>query len=215
MKKICANCGHVCDIDNSRGRDLSEHLSGASKLYYDLWNFDIERCPNCNYSSMDISKKENVKLNEYKMHALLGDKVINELNECRPNQIFNYLLASIYYEELGDTLTQAKCVLQAGDWLFFELPYFIDEFLDEDDRESVEFYQNYANKFYKEAITLLEKYLDKNQDDYKAKLLLAGVLQDMEGADKFKSHAILRSIDESKLSSDEKEIYSFLCQDIE
>lgn len=215
MKKICANCGHDCEIDDKRVGTLSKNLSGASKLYYDMWNFDIERCPNCNYASLDISKKPEVKLNSYKLHAILQDKVLNELYNCKPHSIFNYLLASAYYEEIGDTLMQAKCVLQAGDWMYYELPYFVDEFLDETDKEGIKYYQDYAKHYYEQAVALLEAYVDKHPSDFDAKLLLAGVLQEMDGSYKFKSNVILRAISLDKLSNEQKEIYNFLCQDIE
>lgn len=213
IKKICAKCGKETSVFQSdKTIDVKKSLNQGADLYFSLWNFEIEKCEHCGFASRDISKPLNFEIDKSEEQKILNNQTLIEFYEERPHKIFDYLIASLYYEASGDILNQAICILQAGDLFYMELMYFADDVLDGIQDEEVERLQKIGEELYKKASDLLKKYVDTHVSDNLHKLLLAGVLGEMDTAEKIQSNLILKSLKDAPLNNDEKLIYQFLCR---
>ena len=212
IKKICAKCGKETSVFHSdKTIDVKESLNKGADLYFSLWNFEIEKCEHCGFSSRDISKPLNFEIDKAEEQKILNNQTLIEFYEERPHKIFDYLIAGLYYKASKDILNQALCILQAGDLFYMELMYFADDVLDGIQDEEVESLQKIGEELYKKASDLLKKYVDTHATDNLHKLLLAGVLGEMDTAEKIQSNLILKSLKDAPLNNDEKLIYQFLC----
>lgn len=220
--KTCCNCGYTFTFENSIITNLmiSPKNVGA-KGYFDLWHFYIEKCPECGYSSLDISNivdKDFLKSPEFNAPI---DPVLVELEECRPNKIRDYILAERYYEHIGDTLLSAKCYLQAGDLVYEEILYWNDYVYDNDliegDTSDTQYIkmQTFAEELYSKGTTLLKDYLENNPDDIDHQILYAGIISEGSSVEKVQGLRKLKELRENPLlSSSQKAMIDYVMSDL-
>lgn len=214
LKKKCAKCGKENIVfHNDNFDDIKNSLNQGASLYISLWNFEVEKCEFCNFSSRDISKPLSFEIDQSEEEKILNNKTLIEFFEARPHKIFDYLIASLFYKASQDILNEALCILQAGDLFYCELMYFADYMLDGIQDDEVQTLKKMGEKLYEKAIDLLKIYVEKNPNDYLYKLLLAGVLSDMDKSGKIQSNLILKSLKTAPLKNDERLIYDFLCNE--
>lgn len=196
--KKCAVCGYKFTFDNEIRTNLfiSDKNVGA-KAYFDLWHFSVVRCPKCGYASADIDTCQNKKIVKDKNYKLDNPEMVEKLNEARPNLIDTYLYAEKYYESIGDTLNQAKCLFQSADLVYAELMYWEEYILDEDDLDDDPDYieiVSFAEELFSKGLKVLGKYIESNPSDYDAKILRSGILSDGDSVQKIQGIKELKSL---------------------
>jgi len=221
--KKCAVCNYEFSYDvKSAGNVFVQPYGEGAKYYYDLWHFDVERCPNCGYSSCDISKTSNksiVKDEKYK--EIVRMDILVELNMARPNRIGDYLQASYYYENIGDTLGNIKCLLQAGDLVYAELLYWDEYILDSSDavnalisKSQYNELKKFGDYLFNSAIDKLEMYVKENPTDIDSLILLAGSLADGNKIQNIKGAKYLSQIKTMPLKPIQRKAVEFLLEDL-
>lgn len=128
--KKCKVCGYEFTYDDRVAINpfVEPHGEGA-QYYFDLWHFFVEHCPQCGYASKDIGHTFNRNVvKDEKYQAIDEIELLKELSSARPNRIADYLKASYYYNSIGDTISEIKCLLQAGDMVYSELMYWEEPF---------------------------------------------------------------------------------------
>ena len=224
MIKECCVCGykytHSGGWENSH--PLTTPQTDGAKLYFDLWHFQIDVCPECGYASRDISKCMNKKIVEDDGYLSIDDlPVLKDMNDARPNSIGLYLKAGAYYMSIGEKYNEALCYLQASDLVFAEIIYWQQYLFDNSDAYSAYRsksiygdFKDFADKFYNRAIALLEEWIQKRPMDIDAKLVLAGALSDGNSMQKMRSIKLLTSLKSDRISTEQKKILTFLLGDI-
>jgi hypothetical protein len=178
-KKICACCGKEYDYDNDKskkeflednGRPIKE---GASRDYFDLWNFAVESCPFCSYSALDISAKVSDDVKnfcqslEYKKE--LASSVISTLSEYRENTILDYLSFALIKEHLGDLSYAGRAYLQVSDQILKESFFYSQDIqetedLDDEDEKVLQSFSDLADKYFEKGLSLLKKKIDSSKN---------------------------------------------------
>ena len=224
MIKECCVCGykytHKGGWENSH--PLAVPQTDGAKLYFNLWHFQIDVCPECGYASRDISECINKKIVEDSGYLSINDMpVLQELNSARPNSIGVYLKAGAYYRSIGDMYNEALCYLQASDLVFAEIIYWQQYLFDSSDAFTAyrskgiyNDFKDFADKFYNRSIELLEEWITKRPKDIDARLVLAGALSDGNAMQKMRSVKMLNGLKTEKITNDQKKILSFLLGDI-
>lgn len=210
-KVKCAICGKDSNLPEKVvvNKFLEPNSEGA-KLYFDLWHFDIQKCDNCGYVSRDITKCANVNIINSKLN--INQKIIDELQSARANQIENYIVGSLYYESIGDHKSQALCLIQAGDLVYNEILYWKEYVLTED--ETCEDFYSFANNLYNKGTSLLKDYIETNPIDIDMQLLFAGIMLDGEDNEILIGRAMLQKIENLEITYSQKLILDFLKTDI-
>lgn len=224
MVKQCCICGYKYA---SRGgwensHPLATPQSDGARLYFNLWHFPIDVCPECGYASRDISQCINKKIIEDEGYLAINDMpVLTELNGARPNSIGLYLKAGAYYRTIGEKYNEALCYLQASDLVFAEIIYWKQYLFDNTDAYTAyrskgiyNDFRDFADKFYNQAIELIDEWVNKHPSDIDAKLVLAGALSDGNSMQKMRSVKILNTLKSASISTDQKKILAFLLGDI-
>ena len=217
-----AKCG-ICGLEFSYNDQVAVNpftkpRSEGAKYYYDLWHFNVERCPHCNFVAKSVAKSLNKKIIEDEKYQGISEmEIIKELNEARPNRVESYLLASYYYESIGDTINNVKCLLQAGDLLYAELMYWDEYVLDDGDSISAIIskrhyneLKGFADNLFNTAIDRLEEFVKENSTDIDAVLLLGGTLCDGDKVQSIKGARYLNSLKSMKLSPMQKTTLDWL-----
>ncbi len=224
MIKECCVCGYKYTSkggwENSHPL-TTPHTDGA-KLYFDMWHFQIDVCPECGYASRDISKCVNKKIIEDEGYLAIDDlPVLKEMSDARPNSIGLYLKAGAYYKSIGETYNEALCYLQASDLVFAEIIYWQQYLFDDSDAYTAyrskgiyNDFKDFADKFYNRAIELLEEWVKIRPRDVQARLVLAGALSDGNAIQKMRSVKILNAMKTEKITNEQKKVLSFLLGDI-
>ncbi len=222
-KTKCGICGLEFVYDDQVAVDpFTKPRSEGAKYYYDLWHFNVERCPHCDYAAKRVSSTYNKNIiKEEKYLGIKEMEIIKELNEARPNRVESYLLASYYYESIGDTLNNAKCLLQAGDLLYGELMYWDEYVLDDGDSISAIIskrhyneLKGFADNIFNTAIERLEDFVKNNPNDVDAVLLLGGTLGDGDKVQAIKGTRYLNSLKGMPLSSAQKTTLDWLFENL-
>ncbi len=223
MKTKCAICGLEFTYDDRIAVNaFTKPRSEGAKYYYNLWHFNIERCPQCGYASKSVSRTYNKKIvEEEKYQGISEMEIIKELNEARPNRVESYLLASYYYESIGDTLNQAKCLLQSGDLLYAELMYWDEYVLDDSDSISAIIskrhygeLKKFADNLFNSGVQKLEEFVKENPHDIDAILLLGGSLCDGDKVQSIKGARYLTSLKNMNLTAGQRLALDFLFEGI-
>ncbi len=223
VTKKCCICGYKFTFDNDIRTNLyiSPKNEGASE-YFKLWHFFVETCPECRYASQDIETTENASIVQSRQYRLPYSDILEELDEARPNRIGDYLLAGIYYESIGDELSRAKCLLQAGDLVYAEMVYWGDYIFDTDavgsklkDDLQYQKFENFAEELYDKGVAVLKKYLEKNPTDIDSEILLAGILSDSSTVQKMQGVKKLKALSNLKtLTSRQRAMVDYLLKDV-
>lgn len=187
VTKKCAICGAEFSFDdeivvNAWTRPNSE----AAKLYFNLWHYNVELCPNCGYASKDVSKCYNKEIiKDPKLQMISKNTTVSDLIAARPNKLEHYLRASLYYKSVNDKLNEALCNLQAGDTIYGEIIYWKEYMLDDSNvvnkarsNDVVNEFKSLADELYDTAVKGLKEYLRENPNDVDYIILLAGILCD-------------------------------------
>jgi len=222
VTKRCCVCGYQFSFDNELRTNL--HISPknkGAKGYFDLWHFFVERCPNCGYASIDITKTENKDIVKSKRYSLPQKDILEELAEARPHKIGDYLLAEVYYESINDQCNRAKCLFQAADLVYAEIMYWVDYIFDtedggklQDDMQYVRF-ESFAEELYDKGLKVLRDYIASHPDDVEAEILYAGICSDGSSTQKIQGIKALKKLMlDPRLTAHEKEIVAYLLQDI-
>ena len=223
ISKKCTICNYEFSYDDRVIRSVFVQPFGdGAKYYYDLWHFNVEKCPHCGYVSKDVSKTQNKTIvadNKYK--EILNTDILVELNTARPNKIGDYLQAGYYYNSIGDELNNAKCILQAGDLMYAELMYWDEYILDSSNtidalisKSQYTELKKFADHLYNNAIDILEQYVKDNLDDIDSMILLAGSLADGNKIQNIKGAKILSNLKSMKLNSSQRKAVEFLMEDL-
>lgn len=222
-KKKCVLCDYEFEYDDKSSESpfVKPHSEGA-KYYYDLWHFHIDKCPKCGYASKDISHTFNKRVThdeEYKNIANMN--IIKELNNARPNSVQFYIEGGYYYDSIGDKLNSAKCLLQAGDYVYAELLYWDEYIFDSGDSVSAlmsksqyDELKNFGDGLFNSALSRLEQYIKENPDNIDAQLLLAGSLLDGDKIQVIKGTKILSGLKGKSLTQGQKLAFEFLQDDV-
>ncbi len=222
-KTKCGICGLEFSYnDQVAVNPFTKPRSEGAKYYYDLWHFNIERCPHCDYVAKQVSSTFNKKIIEDEKYLGIKEmEIIKELNEARPNRVESYLLASYYYESIGDMLNNAKCLLQAGDLLYAELMYWDEYVLDNGDSISAIIskrhyneLKGFADSIFNTAIERLESFVKDNPDNVDAILLLGGTLGDGDKVQAIKGTRYLNSLKGMHLNSLQKTTLDWLFENL-
>lgn len=201
---------------------LNQPFSDGAKYFYDLWHFNLEKCPQCGYVCKDISKtyyKDIVKDEKYLNISQMD--LINDINDARPNNVELYLKAGYYYESIGDVLNNIKCLLQAGDLLYGELLYWDEYVLDNSDSVSAIMSKSkyneikkFADYLFNSAMDKLETYVKNNPQDIDSMILLAGSLCDGDKIQAIKGTRYLNHLNNMHITIEQKEAINFLFNSI-
>lgn len=221
-----AKCG-ICGLEFSYNDQVAVNpfakpRSDGAKYYYDLWHFNVERCPHCNFVAKSVAKSYNKGIVEDEKYQGISEmEIIKELNEARPNRVESYLLASYYYESFGDVLNNVKCLLQAGDLLYAELMYWDEYVLDDGDSISAiiskrhyKELKGFADNLFNTAVERLEEYVKDNSEDVDAILLLGGTLCDGDKVQAIKGARYLNMLKSMSLSSQQKTTLDWLFESL-
>ena len=215
-KKICKVCGQSIDIDTNKGLlDKSLFQNKGAQIYYCMWHFNIERCPNCNYSSKDVSvcnNKEIVKSDAFK--NILENKLLTKLNHYRLNNIIDYLLAGEYYLNQKDLLNYSLCYLQASDNIFYEIINFEDQICDfeltEEDENFINDLKSLSKSILNKSIDSMKIYIWETPTDYKYKILLLDILVNWKHENSQLVFVLKKDIKNANLSYEEKVLLDYL-----
>ena len=221
VTKKCAICGSQFNFDDTiiTNLYLSPNSEGA-KLYFDLWHFNIEKCPNCGYASKDVSKTINSAVIKDQKYDLISQQpIIKILNSARPNKLEHYLKASYYYQSIGDKLNECLCNLQASDLIYGEMLYWKDYILDDStntinavqNKREYDAFKEFSDELYLVAIKQLKEYLKANPNDVDNIILLAGTLSDGNKMQKIQAVNLLNKLKTVKsLTLNQKKMIKFL-----
>lgn len=219
--KKCCICDYEFSYDDKTYKNpFVQPYGEGAKYYFDLWHYNVESCPNCGYTSKDVTKTLNKKITEDEKYKYISDMdIIKELDAARPNKISSYLKAGYYYESHGDLLNNAKCLLQASDLMYAELMYWDEYVLDSSDSVnaliSTSQYnelKKFADHLFNSALDSLESYLKDHNDDVDALLLYAGSLSDGNKIQNIKSAKLLSSLKTMNLTTKQKKALQFLLE---
>jgi len=223
ISKKCGICGYQFSYDDKTAQSpFVQPFGEGAKYYYDLWHFNVERCPSCGYISKDISQTlyKKIVIDE-KFTSIPKMDIIVELNSARPNKISDYIQAGYYYESIGDKLNNAKCLLQAGDYMYAELLYWDEYILDSSDsvtalisKTQYNELKKFADYLFNSAVDILEAYVKENEEDVDAMLLLAGSLSDGNKIQNIKGAKLLNHIKTMPLKPIQKKTLEFLLEDM-
>lgn len=223
IKTKCCVCGlEFTYNDEVSINSFTKPRTEGAKYYYDLWHFNVERCPNCNYTAKAVNRTFNKKIiNDEKYQGISEMDIIKDLNCARPNRVESYLLASYYYESIGDMLNNAKCLLQSGDLLYAELMYWDEYVMDNGDsistiinkRQYNEF-KSFADNLFNTAIDRLEEYVRENNSDIDAIILLAGTLCDGDKVQALKGARYLNSLRSYPLNDIQQKTVAWLLESV-
>ena len=223
IKTKCGICGLEFTYDDQMVvNPFTKPRSEGAKYYYNLWHINVERCPHCDFVAKKVSSTYNKKIVEdEKYQGIKEMDIIKELNEARPNRVESYLLAAYYYESIGDTLNNAKCLLQAGDLLYAELMYWDEYVLDDGDSISAIIskrhyneLKGFADNIFNTAIERLENFVKDNPNDIDAVLLLGGTLCDGDKVQAIKGSRYLNSLKNMSLNSAQKVTLDWLFENL-
>ena len=223
VTKKCGICGYEFTYDEKTAQNVFiQPFSEGAKYYYDLWHFNVEKCPNCGYASKDISKTLHKKIiSDEKYNSIPEMDILVELNSARPNKIGDYIQAGYYYESVGDVLNNAKCLLQAGDLVYAELLYWDEYVLDTSDsvnalisKSQYNELKKFGDYLFNTAVDKLEQYFKENPEDVDAMILLAGSLSDGNKIQTIKAAKIISQIKTMPLKSNQKKALEFLLEDM-
>lgn len=220
VTKKCAICGAEFSFDDSITVNmLTRPNSDGAKLYFNLWHFNVEMCPNCGYASKDVSTCINTSITKDKKYDMVVENpVVKELSGARPNKLAHYLRAGIYYSSIKDKLNESLCYLQAGDTIYGEMIYWRDYMLDESNsvskaksKEVLDEFRAFADELYALAVKDLKEHLRDNPNDVNNIILLAGTLCDGNKMQKIQGVNMLNKLKSvSGLSMDQKKMIKFL-----
>jgi hypothetical protein len=221
--KKCSSCGYEFTYDdNVYVSPYVQPYGEGAKYFYDLWHFNVEKCPNCGYASCDISEISNKDIvNDEQYQNILNTDILVELNTARPNRIGDYLQAGYYYASIGDNLNNAKAVLQAGDLVYAELMYWDEYILDSSNSVNALISKSQYNELkkfgdflYNSAIDTLESYVKDNPDDIDSMILLAGSLADGNKIQNIKGAKILSQLKSMRINPRQRKALEFLMEDL-
>lgn len=223
--KKCSICGYSFAFEeNVVEKNFKVHNIEGAKYYYDLWHFELEKCPKCGYVCRDISKTQNkLIINDPTYLSVPKNSFVQDLKDIRPNKLENYLKASLYYKSIGDDINDALCSLQANDIIYEELVYFKDHFLNtintvsllQNQRKYNEF-QKFADDLYNYAISVIRNYLKFSPFDFDRTILLAGSLSSGNAVQEIESVNLIKKLRKTKqLAKEQKEAIQFLLEAIE
>ena len=221
MKKTtkCGICGYEFTYDDRLSTNVFTTPNGVgAEYYYNLWHYFVACCPQCGYASKDISHTFHRKIvQDEKYQAIEEMELLQELYSARPNKIGDYLKASYYYESIGDTVNEFKCLLQASDLVFAEIIYWEEYIYDPVDSVSsiigktqIDEFRKFADNLFNSAISKMEEYVKNNPDDLDIQILLAGTLGDGDKIQMMKSVKLLNSIKSKNLTDQQKNAVQFL-----
>lgn len=220
VTKKCAICGTEFSFEDSITTNMfmTPNSEGA-KLYFNLWHFNVEKCPNCGYASKDVSRCVNSSITKDKKYEMIPDnKIVKSLSSARPNKLEHYLRASLYYRSIKDKLNESLCNLQAGDLIYGEMIYWKEYILEDNtklntvqnDKTYSEF-KAFADELYTQAVKGLKEYLRDNPNDVDYIILLAGTLCDGGKMQKIQGVNMLNKLKTVKgLTLNQKKIIKFL-----
>lgn len=223
VTKKCAVCGYHFNFDDTLTTNmyLSPNSEGA-KLYFDLWHFNVEKCPNCGYASKDVSTcLNNSIVKDAKYDMISKNKIVKTLNSARPNKLEHYLKASLYYKSVNDKLNESLCNLQASDLIYGEMLYWKDYILDDSantmnavqNKKEYEELKTFADELYVHAIAGLKEYFKENPSDVDHIILLAGTLSDGNKMQKIQAVNMLNKLKTVKgLTLNQKKMIKFLLE---
>lgn len=208
----CAVCGEKCLVtDEIYTNNFVLPKTNEEELYYNLWHTPIQRCPKCNYASLDISSCLNSNIIFAKdIKIILNNPILAKMKDARHNLIEDYMLASVYYNLLNDNLQCAKCLLQAGDYAYDEAMFWSVYVLD--DNEEIEYKEiiSFAKELYHKGTEFLKQYLYSNSLDIDHQLLLIGVLNESGSKGRLESNILIESLKKQKLTENQSTILKFL-----
>lgn len=219
ITKKCAVCGYEFTFDN----DVAVHglvapHDESARIYYDLWHYFVEKCPECGYASADISTTANKDIvKDLRYQAVSEMPIIVTLEGARPNKISDYICAGMYYESIGDRLDYAKCMLQASDLVYNEMMYWDEYVFDNShsmgaiqNKAQYGEFQKFADGLFTKGVDALENYTKEHPQDMSSLILLAGVLNTGDKMQKLKGAGILGRIKNASLSDSQKKVVKFL-----
>ena len=220
VTKKCAVCGNQFSFDDSITTNvyMTPNSDGA-KLYFNLWHYNVEKCPNCGYASKDVSKCVNKAITKDPQYESVPDnKIVKSLNGARPNKLEHYIRASMYYKSIGDKLNVALCHLQAGDLIYGEMIYWKEYVLDNnstyttvENKKVYDGFKKFADELYAAAVKELKEYLHENPNDVDNIILLAGTLSDGNKMQKIQGVNLLNKLKTIKgLTNNQKLMIKFL-----
>lgn len=220
VTKKCAICGAEFSFDDTIVVNmLTRPNSDGAKLYFNLWHFNPEMCPNCGYASRDVSKCLNSNITKDKKYDMVVENpVVKELMSARPNKLPNFLRAGLYYNSIKDKLNESLCYLQAGDTIYGEMIYWREYMLDDSNsvakarsNKVIEEFRAFADDLYAQAVKVLKEYLRDNPNDVNNIILLAGTLCDGNKMQKIQGVNMLNKLKAvTGLSMDQKKMIKFL-----
>ena len=224
MQKKCCICGYEFasnHINYPKNMFIEPHNDGAL-YYFNLWHYPVEKCPQCDYASRDISKTLNKKIiDDDKYKEINTIPILRELNEARPTSIDVYLKSAYYYESIGNKLNSAKSLFQAGDLVYAEMLYWEEYILDSSDsvsalisRSEYNEMKKFADGLFSDGLLRLESYVKENPEDLDALILLAGTLSDGNKIQNIKAARILTALKGMPLNIDQKRAIEFLIEGI-
>lgn len=219
--KKCCICGYEFTMDDKVAKEpLIQPFGDGAKYYYNLWHFEVEKCPKCGYSSKDISKTLYKKIiNDEQYQSISKTDLLVELDSARPNRIGAYLESAYYYESVGEPLNNIKSLLQAGDLMYAELMYWDEYIFDSSDsvnalisKSQYNEIKKFADYLYNTAMDKLEAYTKENPEDIDALILLGGSLCDGNKIQNIKGAKILNNLKTMDLSINQKKALKFLIE---
>lgn len=223
MKKKCAVCGYEFLYSDKifESPFISPNDEGA-KYYYDLWHYNVESCPNCGYSSKDVSKnKYKGIVNDESFKNVSENEILKELDAARPNRISQYIKAGLYYLSIAEDYMAIVSNLLAGDLVYAELMYWDEYIFDNNDSITALINQRkyneikeFADSLFNKALDDLDKYIKDNPYDYDAQLLYAGSLGDGDRLQAMKGLKILNTLKTANLNTSQKLTLAFLLKEV-
>lgn len=220
VTKKCSICGAEFTFDDQIAVNMfvAPNSEGA-KLYFNLWHFNVELCPNCGYASRDVSKCVNKQIiKDAKFQMIAENNTVRDLIAARPNKLEHYLRASLYYQSINDKLNASLCNLQAGDTIYGEMIYWKEYMLDDStpvlaakNKPIYDEFRSFADELFAEAIKGLKEYLRDNPNDANYIILLAGTLCDGDKMQRIQGVNMLNKLKAVPgLTMDQKKMVKFL-----
>lgn len=192
MIKTCAICQKSNDFEDIiPSSKFTRPRKEEEKEYFNMWHRIIEVCPECGYTSYDVSTTLNKNIINHPNYKKIPElDYVVELNNYVPNRLSSLLQAGLYYNSINDTYNEALAYLQASDTICGVINSLLLQFDFGDDEDNKML--RCADALYQKALSLLEQLLPYNKANIELYIVYGGALLDGNEGEEKRGLAILK-----------------------